>query len=200
MAIAACGITLMTKLVCGLLDMHLYARHPDAIPLLQKTTDFARKSFEHENMIVVPSHNTQYYGLQQEWYTLSENLFRAFRTTNDERFKEFAEIWLYHQYWNKFADTSKPVDAQGVHAYSHVNTFSGAAMAYAVLGDPKYLRIIRNAYDFRSSATSHLLNEISPARPQRQRRANTVIKQPLDPVAVLETRFDWAFRARWKPQ
>jgi DUF1680 family protein len=35
-----------------------------------------------------------------------------------------------------------------VHAYSHVNTFSGAAMAYAATGDAAYLRIIRNFYQF----------------------------------------------------
>ena len=35
-------------------------------------------------------------------------------------------------YWNKFAETGDPKDAAGVHAYSHVNTFSSAAMAYAL--------------------------------------------------------------------
>ncbi len=136
------------KLVCGLVDMKLYADHPDAVPLLEKTTNWASKTLEHENMIVVPHHNTMYYGRPQEWYTLSENLFRAYQLTGDSKFKDFGEIWLYHDYWNKFANTSSPADAQGVHAYSHVNTFSSAAMTYAVTADPTYLRIIRNAYDF----------------------------------------------------
>ena len=39
-------------------------------------------------------------------------------------------------------------DVVPVHAYSHVNTFSSAAMAYAVYGDPRYLDICVNAYDF----------------------------------------------------
>ena len=136
------------KMVCGLVDLKLYADHPDAVPLLEKTTDWASRTFEHENMIVVPSHNTMYYGKPQEWYTLSENQFRAYQLTGNPKFKNFAEIWLYHQYWNKFANTSSPTDAQGVHAYSHVNTFSSAAMTYAVTGDSTYLRIIKNAYDF----------------------------------------------------
>lgn len=136
------------KLVCGLVDMQLYASHPDAVTLLQKTTDWARRTLEHENMIVVPSHNTMYYGRPQEWYTLSENLYRAYQLTGDTKFKTFAEVWLYHEYWNKFASTSAPSDAQGVHAYSHVNTFSGAAMTYSVTGDATYLKIIRNAYDY----------------------------------------------------
>ena len=136
------------KMVCGLVDLKLYADHPYAVPLLEKTTDWASRTFEHENMIVVPSHNTMYYGKPQEWYTLSENQFRAYQLTGNPKFKNFAEIWLYHQYWNKFANTSSPTDAQGVHAYSHVNTFSSAAMTYAVTSDSTYLRIIKNAYDF----------------------------------------------------
>jgi DUF1680 family protein len=136
------------KMVCGLVDLKLYADHPDAVPLLEKITDWASKTFEHENMIVVPNHNTMYYGMPQEWYTLSENQFRAYQLTGNPKFKNFAEVWLYHQYWNKFANTSSPMNAQGVHAYSHVNTFSSAAMTYGVTGDPTYLRIIKNAYDF----------------------------------------------------
>jgi DUF1680 family protein len=57
-------------------------------------------------------------------------------------------VWLYHSWWNKFAKTSAPSDAHGVHAYSHVNTFSSAAMAYDVLGDEAYLQILRNGYDY----------------------------------------------------
>ena len=136
------------KLVCGLLDMHLYAGHPDALPMLEKTTEWARRTLERQPKIVDPGHNTRYYGLPQEWYTLSENQYRAWQATGNAMFKEFAEVWHYPQYWNKFADSASPADAQGVHAYSHVNTFSGAAMAYAATGDAAYLRIIRNFYRF----------------------------------------------------
>lgn len=136
------------KLVCGLLDMHLYAGHPDALPMLKKTTEWASRTLERQPKIVDPGHNTHYYGLPQEWYTLSENQYRAWQATGNAMFKEFAEVWHYPQYWNKFADSASPADAQGVHAYSHVNTFSGAAMAYAATGDAAYLRIIRNFYRF----------------------------------------------------
>ena len=86
--------------------------------------------------------------MPQEWYTLSENLFRAYRLTGNPKFKTFGEVWLYHAWWNKFARTSAPTDAHGVHAYSHVNTFSSAAMAYDVLGDGSYLEILKNGYDY----------------------------------------------------
>jgi DUF1680 family protein len=136
------------KLACGLVDMHLYAAHPDASGLLENVTSHAQRSLEREPRTVTPSHNTQYYGLPQEWYTLSENQYRAWHATGNEMFKKFAEVWHYPQYWNKFADTTLPTGTSGVHAYSHVNTFSSAAMAYAATGDSTYLNIIRNFYDY----------------------------------------------------
>src|SRR5262245_59418428 len=136
------------KMVCGLVDLHLYAGYADAIPVLERITGFASKAFDRSNNLADPNHDTAYYGVPQEWYTLSENLFRAYRATNDSRFKTFGEAWLYHSWWNKFAKSSAPADAHGVHAYSHVNTFSSAAMAYDVLGDEAYLQIVRNGYDY----------------------------------------------------
>jgi uncharacterized protein len=136
------------KMVCGLLDLQLYAGFDGAIPMLEKITDFASRTFDRSNRLADPGHDTAYYGVPQEWYTLSENLFRAYRATNNPKFKTFAEVWLYHEWWNKFARTAAPADAHGVHAYSHVNTFSSAAMAYEVLGDASYLDILRNGYDY----------------------------------------------------
>lgn len=83
-----------------------------------------------------------------EWSTVAENLFRAHEITNNDMYKAFAEVWLYDQFWNKFRGSAAPPDAVGVHAYSHVNSLSGAAMAYDVSGEDRYLRIMRNAYDF----------------------------------------------------
>jgi DUF1680 family protein len=136
------------KMVCGLVDMARYAGHPDATGVLGKIASFARNNLEHQGMVVVPNHNTMYYGLPQEWYTLAEDLYRAYQLTGEESYKTFAERWLYPQYWNKFANTSAAEGAERVHAYSHVNSFSSAAMAYTVTGNPAYLRIIRNAYDY----------------------------------------------------
>ena len=63
-------------------------------------------------------------------------------------YREFADVWLYPAYWDKFAATADPKDAQGVHAYSHANSFASAAMAYDVTGDAKYLTILKNFYDW----------------------------------------------------
>ncbi len=136
------------KLVCGLLDMHLYTGYPDAIALIEKTMAWASKNLSRENVPAAPYPPELHSGRVLEWYTVAENPLRAYEVTGNPKFKEFGEAWLYHTYWKKFSNTSMPTDAWGVHAYSHVNTFSSAAMAYSVSGDPEYLRIIKNAYDF----------------------------------------------------
>jgi hypothetical protein len=136
------------KLVCGLVDMHVYAGDAAAVPLLEKVTRWASKNFNHDNRPASKDPHASFSGSPSEWYTLAENLYRAHQATGNPMFKTFAEVWLYHSFWNKFADSAAPADAYGMHAYSHVNTFSSAAMHYEVTGDPATLRILKNAYDY----------------------------------------------------
>ena len=137
------------KLVCGLVDLQAYADYPAALPLLERTTDWASRTFDRSRHL---ADNFDFWGGQpggtSEWYTLPENLYRAYLLTGHTAFKEFADVWRYEGYWRLFAETSEPSEVVPAHAYSHVNTFSSAAMAYAVTGDGRYLRICRNAYDF----------------------------------------------------
>ena len=139
------------KLVCGLVDLHRYAGCQDAMPLLERLTAWAARTFDRSRQT---ADAFDFWGAgpggkrTSEWYTLPENLYRAYLMSGNPLFKEFADVWLYEKYWSAFAETSEPADVLPVHAYSHVNSFSSAAMAYAVSGDRRYLRICRNAYDF----------------------------------------------------
>jgi len=142
-----CGMDLYAyeKLVCGLVDQHLYADNNDAIPLLERTLEWVMRNYSRGR---VPGSAELLNGRPAEWYTFPENLYRAYQLTGDEKVKTFADTYRYQSFWNKFASTSSPADAYEVHAYSHVNTFSSAAMTYAVTGDPAYLDILRNAHDY----------------------------------------------------
>jgi DUF1680 family protein len=137
------------KLVCGLVDLHLYGGAKSALPLLERTTDWAARTFDRARR-AADEYDFQGGGPAKEieWYTLPENLYRAYLIGGDTRFRDFAEVWHYEPYWSRFAETSTPKEVVAVHAYSHVNSFSSVAMAYAVTGDPRYLRIATNAYDF----------------------------------------------------
>jgi uncharacterized protein len=148
------------KLVCGLIDMHLYAASDPALPLLERICDYASAHLAHQN---VPGSRNASTGRPAEWYTLAENLYRAYQITGKEKYKTFAEMWLYTPYWTKFAQTNDPPDASSVHAYSHVNTWSSCAMAYAVTGDQKYLTMLKNAYDYLQNRQCYATGGFGPS-------------------------------------
>ena len=151
------------KLVGGLSDMHQYAGHAGAPALLDKVVDWGITNLDRKR---TPAANTPWElhsGAPLEWYTLSENLYRAYLRTGMAKYKEFGDVWRYDSYWNKFAKTSAPVSAQGVHAYSHCNSFSGASMAYLIEGDPKLLQSLINFYDFLQNSQCYATGGYGPA-------------------------------------
>jgi uncharacterized protein len=134
------------KMVWGLLDSYLYCGNQEALTHLSRITDWAIKNLDRSRRVNDTS---------TEWYTLSENLYRAYLATGDEKYRQFAEVWEYHAYWDIYArggDIFAPRPDGGrnavYHAYSHVNTLGGAGAAFLVKGEPTYLATIRNAADY----------------------------------------------------
>src|SRR5215469_6636842 len=150
------------KLVGGLVDMHHYAGHPEALALCGKIPEAAAANFNRDRIPANRQPWELHSGRPGEWYTLSENLYRAYQLTGNSMYKEFGDVWLYPAYWDKFAETADPKDAQGVHAYSHCNTFSSAALAYDVTGDAKYLRIMKNFYDWMQNRQTYATGGFGP--------------------------------------
>ena len=132
------------KTVCGLVDLCRYGGYEDALPLLEKITDWAIKNLDRKRQPATPQDASSE---MSEWYTLSENLYRAYQLTGNPKYREFGDVWRYTTYWSKFSSGTDP-DLHYLHAYSHVNTLSSAAMTYAVTGDAEYLKAIVNAYDY----------------------------------------------------
>lgn len=137
------------KLVCGLVDLYEFGGVDAALPLLHNATTAADKHFDRTRARAT---NFMFQGGAdrgtREWYTLPENLYRAYLLTGQDLYRKFADEWLYHDYWSLFTGDSDPKEVDPLHAYSHVNSFNSAAVAYAVTGDAQYLRICTNAYDF----------------------------------------------------
>jgi uncharacterized protein len=140
---------LYDKLVCGLIDAHAYANDPIAIDTLRRTTDAAVKYLppkampRRETPVLHNEDFTEH--CWDESYTLPENLFLAWERTGEPRYRALAQRFLFDQ--DYFAPLARGENVlPGRHAYSHVNALSSAAMAYLVLGDPKYLRAIRNGF------------------------------------------------------
>ncbi|WP_187774970.1 beta-L-arabinofuranosidase domain-containing protein [Pedobacter sp. BS3] len=127
------------KMVGGLVDAYVFAGDKNALKQLSIITDWAVKNLNRDRI---------YGQTQSEWYTLSENLYRAYCVTGDKKYLDFGKIWEYTDYWNYYLTGVPPVGERRHHAYSHLNTLSSAAAAYLVSGNEKYKTIIKNAYNF----------------------------------------------------
>ena len=138
------------KIMAGLVDSYAYAELEEAKELLSQITVWARAKLPAFRNRADGKRATFTGGepsircVDNEWYTLPENLYRAYLVTGDERYKEFAGKWHYHLYWESMRQGDSSYLA-GVHGYSHVNTLCSAAMAYQVTGDKKYLDTIVGA-------------------------------------------------------
>ena len=142
------------KLFGGLLDIVEYLDDPEPLTHMATIATWASENLVRERRPATPDNITGYSGLpdvgrgevrDNEWYTLSENLYRAYRFTGETAYRTLAEVWHYTDLWEALA---QGVDNfAGKHAYSHVNSLSSAAMAYQVSGDQAYLDTIANGYD-----------------------------------------------------
>lgn len=138
------------KIVGGLVDIYEYVGEEESIRCLKKITDWALNNLNRRRVSATPdvvAGGGVLGGVNSdsEWYNLAENLYRAYLLTGDSVYRDFAKVWHYESYWGDLAQ--KKDRMTGLHAYSHVNTLSSAAMAYAVSGDNSYLDVIVNAYE-----------------------------------------------------
>ncbi|MGA2327693.1 MAG: beta-L-arabinofuranosidase domain-containing protein [Bryobacteraceae bacterium] len=133
------------KTICGLVDLYEYGGVRDALPLLDKITDWATRNLDRSRRLPLQGVNWNANG--QEWYTLPENLYRAYQLTGELKYKTFGDVWRYPHYWGMFGGDKTP-GPYYYHAYSHVNTLNSAAMTYVVTGAPEYLNTIVKAYDW----------------------------------------------------
>lgn len=124
------------KLAGGLVDSCEYAGCEDALIWLKRLTGWYIKHMPVQD-------RDQLY--QVEWYTLSENLYRAYRLSGDEEYRKLAQQNEYPEFWERFLNPVFELE-KPKHAYSHVNSLSGAAMAYQISGKEKYLDMIKAAY------------------------------------------------------
>jgi hypothetical protein len=141
------------KTVCGLTDAIIYCDFEPAKGLLAKITAWAKKNLARYRIPASPRNFTGGNPIHplpnqtdNEWYTLSENLYRAYIATGDPTYRDFALEWHYNYYWDGLA-SNHPEIMTDLHGYSHVNNICGAAMAYQVTGEKRYMKIITSAFD-----------------------------------------------------
>jgi DUF1680 family protein len=139
------------KLVLGLCEAHAYANHPTALDVLARTTDavlpyLPPRAMPHQETPVLAGEDFTRH-VSDESYTMSENLFLAWKRTGDQRYFELAKRFLFDkEYFDPLSRGENVLP--GRHAYSHMNSLSSAAAAYLALGDEKYLMAAQNAVSF----------------------------------------------------
>jgi DUF1680 family protein len=136
------------KLVCGLIDSHLYVNDPEAFAILDRTTDAAlphlpKTAVEH-GVSWRPGTDESY--TWDESYTISENLFLAYQRGAGSRYKQLGLQYLDDAYYAPLAEGRD--NLAGRHAYSHVNSLCSAMQAYLTAGSEKHLRATSNGFDF----------------------------------------------------
>ena len=138
------------KLVCGLVDLADYAGVPEALAALRKTVAWASRPSTAPGR---PADGHDFWGAgpgdTSEWYTLPENLYRAYLLERRSAVQGIRRrLALRRTTGGPSPRRPRRRRSLPVHAYSHVNSFCSAAAAYRVTGDARYRQICVNGYDF----------------------------------------------------
>jgi hypothetical protein len=138
------------KLLLGLIDSHTYVNDPQALAILEQTTNTA---LPHLPGYAVP-HDHPWRAdkdpKDESWnwdesYTMPENLFLASQRGAGRRYYDMGLQYLEDKDWFDPLSRNENV-LNGHHAYSYVNSLSSAMMAYIVAGSQKHFRAARNAF------------------------------------------------------
>ncbi len=138
------------KFVIGLLDSHTLAHDPQALAILEQTTNVALPQLPGHAVEHGVSWRTGPDQQDPSWtwdesYTMPENLFLAYQRGAGRRYYDLGLQYLDDKPW--FDPLSRNEDVlNGRHAYSHVNSLCSAMMAYMVAGSEKHLRAARNGF------------------------------------------------------
>ena len=138
------------KLLLGLLDSHTYVKDPQALAILERTTNTALPhlpphAVEHGVTWRADRDKQDPSWTWDESYTLPENLFLAYLRGAGRRYYDLGLQYLDDSTWFDPLSRNENVLA-GRHAYSYVNSLNSAMMAYMVAGSEKHLQAARNAF------------------------------------------------------
>jgi len=138
------------KLVLGLLDSHTYVKDPQALAILDLTTNTALPhlpphAVEHNVRWRFDKDPDDPSWTWDESYTMPENLFLAYQRGAGRRYYNLALQYLDDKTWFDPLSRNQNV-LNGRHAYSYVNSLNSAMMAYMVAGSEMHLLAARNAF------------------------------------------------------
>jgi hypothetical protein len=128
------------KLLCGLIDSHSLVQDPDAMGIMQRTTNAALPHLPGraiENGVGWRPGKDQSYSYDES-YTNSENFFLAYHEGAGSRYKTLGTAYLDEAFYGPLSEGRN--NLAGLHAYSYVNSLNSAMQAYLTLGSERHLR------------------------------------------------------------
>ncbi|HEX5235527.1 MAG TPA: beta-L-arabinofuranosidase domain-containing protein [Silvibacterium sp.] len=150
------------KMVIGLIDAHQFAHLPQALPILDETTDAASPHLPPHALdrdapqiawrASVGDSTAPDYGWDES-YTLPENLFLAWQRGAGVRYRDMAGRYLLDRTYFDPLSENRNVLADH-HAYSFCNALSSAMQAYISTGSRKHLLAAKNAFEMIASGES----------------------------------------------
>ncbi len=112
-----------------------------------------------------------------ETYVLPESLFRAYELTGDHALYDSAMAYLLNrEYFDPLAAGENVLP--GRHAYSHVIALSSAGKARLVLGDEKYLRAMKNAWELLATQQQYATGGWGPNETLIEPHKGQAIREP----------------------
>jgi uncharacterized protein len=138
------------KICIGMIDAHEFAADAQAFAVLDAALNSVQKylppgGLSRAEQAARPHRDESF--TWDEPYTVPENAFLAWQRGAGSRYKDLGVRFLADNwYWNPLAAGENVLP--GKHAYSHVNAMSSAMQAYFALGNEKYLRAVRNGFEF----------------------------------------------------
>jgi len=138
------------KLLLGLIDSHTYVKDPQALAILEQTTNTAlphlpAHAVEHNVRWRMDKDKDDESWTWDESYTMPENLFLAYQRGAGRRYFDLGLQYLDDKAWFDPLSRNENV-LNGRHAYSYVNSLNSAMMAYLVAGSEKHLNAGRNGF------------------------------------------------------
>lgn len=149
----------LDKYEIGMLDAAQLAGIGEARDLLPRVIQGALRFIPDHTYDRTPNSPKQ--APYDEPYILPENLFKTYALTGDQKHLEMARRYLLDkEFFDPLSEGNNILP--GKHGYSHVIALSSGAQAYAVLGDAKYLRAMRNAWDMIEQTQSYASGAWAP--------------------------------------
>lgn len=138
------------KLVLGLLDSHTWVKDPQALAILEQTTNTALPhlpghAVDHDVRWRMDKPADDLSWNWDESYTMPENLFLAYQRGAGRRYYDLGQQYLDDKTWFDPLSRNENV-LHGHHAYSYVNSLSSAMMAWMVAGSEKHLQAAKNGF------------------------------------------------------